>query len=101
MAAMKRKPARKPPKMLFGIGLDDPDGHTRITKGPDFRLYGGSKPTHDKMQELTLKARERLKRHGKTFASASQREIADTLDVVAQKLGLARPAAPTADDQQQ
>lgn len=76
--------------MLFGVGLDDPGGHVRITKGDDFRLYGGSKPTHEKMQELTLKARERLKVRGKTFASASQREIHDTLDDVAEKLGLQR-----------
>ena len=77
--------------MLFGFGLDDPKGHKRITKGPDFRLYGGSKPTHEKMQELTLKTRERLKQRGKIFATASPREISDTLDVVAHKLGL-RPA---------
>ena len=96
---MKRKTTRKRPKMLFGIGLDDPHGHTRITKGPDFRLYGGSKPTHEKMQELTLKTRERLKRQGKTFASASRREITDTLDAVAHKLGLTPPEAPPSDDQ--
>ena len=74
--------------MLFGFGLDDPKGHKRITKGPDFRLYGGSKPTHEKMQELTLKARERLKQRGKIFATASPSEISETLDDVAHKLGL-------------
>ena len=88
---MKRKKAQKHPKILFGIGLDDPHGHTRITKGEDFRLYGGSKPTHEKMQELTLKTRERLKKKGRGFASASTREIHDTLDDVAQQLGLKRP----------
>ena len=50
---MPRKPTKKRPTMLFGFGLDDAKGHTRVTKGPDFRLYGGSKPTHEKMQELT------------------------------------------------
>jgi len=87
---MARKPTRKRHNMLFGIGLDDPRGHVRITKGADFRLFGGSKPTHEKMQELTLKTREQLKQRGKTFASASRREINDTLDDVAHKLGLQR-----------
>ena len=87
---MPRKPSRKRAKILFGLGLDDPQGHVRITKGPDFRLYGGSKPTHEKMQELTLKARERLKKQGKGFATASQHEVHEVLDDVAHKLGLQR-----------
>src|SRR3989338_2957676 len=99
-AAMKPKRVRQQHNMLFGIGLDDPDGHVRITKGEDFRLYGGSKPTHEKMQELTLKSRERLKQRGKTFGSASRREIHDTLDAVAHKLGLTRQDAPSPDHQQ-
>lgn len=77
--------------MLFGVGLDDPEGHVRITKGEDFRLYGGSKPTHEKMQELTLKTRERLKKRGKRFSTASTREIHETLDNVAHQIGLKRP----------
>ena len=96
---MPRKPTKKRPTMLFGFGLDDPKGHTRITKGLDFRLLGGSKPTHEKMQELTLKARERLKKKGKIFATASPREISDTLDAVAHQLGL-RPAPDSESPQQ-
>lgn len=80
--------------MLLGLGLDDPQGHTRITRGVDFHLYGGSKPTHEQMRELTLKTRERLQERGKTFASASKREIRDTLDDVAHKLGLSAPKTP-------
>ena len=96
---MARKPTKKRPTMVFGFGLDDPKGHKRMTKGPDFRLYGGSKPTHEKMQELTVKARERLKKRGKVFATASPQEIADALDAMAHKLGL-RPA-PESDSPQQ
>ena len=85
---MKRRPTKKRAKWLLGLGLDDPQGHLRLTRGPDFRLYGGSKPTHEKLQELTLKSRERLKRTGQTFATASERHIRATLDEVADKLGL-------------
>ena len=74
--------------MVLGIGLDDAEGHVRITKGPDFRLFGGSRPTHEKMQELTLKARERLQKKGRVFATASTRDIHDALDATARKLGL-------------
>ena len=91
---MQRKLTRKRPNLLLGLGLDDTDGHTRITKGPDFRLLGGSKPTHEKMQELALKTRERLKQQGKTIATASPREVSDTLDTVAHKLGLHRADEP-------
>ena len=53
---MRAKPTKtkKPPKAGFlGVGLDNEDGHTRLTRGDNFVLYGGSDETHGRMQEGT------------------------------------------------
>lgn len=36
--------------VLVGYGLDDADGHVRITRGRAFELYGGSESAHGEMQ---------------------------------------------------
>jgi hypothetical protein len=33
---------------LLGIGIDNKDEHTRITRGDNFYLHGGSEETHDR-----------------------------------------------------
>ena len=40
--------------MLLGVGLDNDDGHGRVTRGENFRLVGGSHDTHQQMQERGL-----------------------------------------------
>ncbi len=45
---------------LLGLGLDCEDGHTRLTKGENFVLYGGSQDTHAAMQETAIKLNEKL-----------------------------------------
>jgi hypothetical protein len=78
--ATKRKQQQK--AWLLGIGLDNQDGHTRMTSGENFKLVGGSEETHGVMQEKAVKLNEQLKRRGKTLAQVSHeefREIADKL----------------------
>ena len=62
---------------VIGVGLDDDGGHHRITKGPDFHLVGGSAETHERMQDLVMRMRERLKREGKTIRDLNRREFED------------------------
>jgi len=57
--------------MLFGLGLDNKDGHTRITTGDNFKLIGGTEETHGTMQEKAIKVNEHLKRRGKTLDTVS------------------------------
>jgi hypothetical protein len=81
-AAKRKKEKRKAgPDLrvegLLGIGLDGRDGHTRITKGKDFFLVGGSSETHEKMQDFTIHLTERLKKRGKRLTDASVDEIRD------------------------
>ena len=73
-------------KMLLGLGLDSNDGHVRMTKGKNFRLYGGSAETHDLMQEKAVKFNEQLDRKGKTLDDVSREEFYE----IAEKVGLKR-----------
>ncbi|MDD5618070.1 MAG: hypothetical protein PHG69_03155 [Candidatus Omnitrophica bacterium] len=71
-------------KMLLGLGFDAKDGHTRITKGDNFYLLGGSKNTHGQMQELAIKFNEQLKKRQKTLEEISEKEFKD----IANKIGV-------------
>jgi hypothetical protein len=64
-------------KTLLGLGLDAKDGHTRITKGNNFYLLGGSKNTHTQMQEIAIKLNEQLKKKQKTLDDISEKEFVD------------------------
>ena len=61
---------------MIGLGLDNEDGHTRLTRGDNFVLCGGSQDTHAVMQETALKINERLDRQGKRLEDVSAGEFA-------------------------
>jgi len=71
---------------LLGLGLDNKDGHTRITTGENFKLVGGSEETHDTMQEKAVKLNEQLKRRGKTLDTVSPDEFHEIADKVGMSL---------------
>jgi hypothetical protein len=64
---------------LLGLGLDGTDGHTRLTRGDDFMLCGGSEETHSKMQETTIKLNEKLRKSGRRIGDVPPRELGDIL----------------------
>ena len=68
-----------PKKMLLGVGLDNKDGHKRITKGDNFCLVGGSEETHEVMTETAVKFNEKLARKGKTLDDLSRDEFLDMM----------------------
>jgi len=68
---------RKGKAMLLGVGLDGKDGHTRITRGENFYLLGGSQETHGVMQEKAIKLNEHLKRRKKTLDDICPKEFAE------------------------
>lgn len=76
MAEKKKSKARNK-AVLLGLGLDNKDGHTRITKGENFALFGGSESTHEQMQEKAIKMNEQLKRRGKTLDNVTYQEFAE------------------------
>ena len=71
-------------RVLLGLGLDSKDGHVRITKGKNFRLFGGSHTTHEMMQEKAIKFNEHLNKRRKTLDDISQKEFFE----IAKSLGL-------------
>jgi hypothetical protein len=76
-----RAGSRKPRvEALVAIGLDGKDGHTRITRGDDFVLLGGSRETHEQMQDWTIRLTERLKERGKRIRGATLRELKDVAE---------------------
>ena len=64
---------------LLGLGLDNEDGHQRITRSDSFLLVGGSAETHEQMQETAIRFEEGLERRGKTLANA---EVAEVIDIL-------------------
>ena len=70
-ATNKRKQAG-----LLGLGLDGNDGHTRLTRGKNFVLYGGSEETHGRMQETAIKLNEHLDRRGQRLEDVPPRDLA-------------------------
>jgi hypothetical protein len=70
----KRKPNGA---ALLGIGLDAQDGMTRLTRGKNFVLCGGSEQTHSLMQETAIKINEHLDSRGKRLEEMSPGELRD------------------------
>ncbi len=66
-------------RMLLGLGLDGSDGHFRITKGPNFHLFGGSEPTHERMQLTCMRFNEELQRRGKAINEISPEEAREII----------------------
>ncbi len=61
--------------LLLGLGLDNKDGHVRITRGKNFRLLGGSAQTHELMQEKCIKFNEKLGARGKSLEELGKTEF--------------------------
>lgn len=62
---------------LLGLGLDNEDGHVRVTRGENFRLLGGSETTHESMQEKCIKFNEKLQDRGKRLDDLDRKEFLD------------------------
>jgi len=78
---------RKGKAMLLGVGLDGKDGHTRITRGENFYLLGGSQETHGVMQEKAIKLNEHLKRRKKTLDDICPKEFAELAEKLDIRVG--------------
>ena len=71
-------------RFLLGLGFDNKDGHVRITKGKNFHLFGGSKSTHQQMQEKAIRFNEQLDKRGKTLETLNAAEFREIIH----KIGL-------------
>jgi len=90
---MKRRSAEKLAKSkiagpVHGIGLDNTDGHVRITRTENFRLWGGSAETHERMQETAVRFDERLKKQSRRVTDLSVEQFIE----LAGEVGMLGPA---------
>jgi hypothetical protein len=77
---MPRKTKRKATvDGILGLGLNGTDGEKRITRTEEMVLLGGSKETHERMQETAVRFGEALEKKGKKLTEVSVREAADLL----------------------
>lgn len=68
---------RKREGHLFGVVRPSEDGHTRITEGEGYTVVGGSKESHEEMQEKTAKIREEIDKRGTIRSHEELQEIAE------------------------
>ena len=68
--------------LLLGVGLDGKDGHRRVTKGENFLLVGGSKDTHEQMQDKAIGFNEELRRRGRRLEDIGRNEFREIADRV-------------------
>ena len=85
ISVMKKGGGKKRKKAwLLGLGMDNGDGHVRITRGENFHLVGGSEETHGTMQEKAVKFNEKLKGRGRRLEDISREEFRE----IAHEIGL-------------
>jgi hypothetical protein len=82
-----RASAKPDSAALLGVGLDNTDDQTRLTRGKNFVLVGGSQDTHAMMQETAVKINERLDRDGKRLEEVSVRELREICHDVSKTIG--------------
>lgn len=76
---MSKKRSKRGSGALLGVGLDNDDGHKRITTGDHFAILGGSAETHERMTETVIKTFEELKQRGKHLDEVRPVELADII----------------------
>jgi hypothetical protein len=64
---------------FVGVGLDNEDGHQRLTRAEHFLLVGGSAETHERMQDTAIRFGEALQKRGKALQETSAEEAVDLL----------------------
>ena len=80
MAKKESKESNEPEVLGFlGVGLDNKDGHKRVTQSELFLLVGGSEETHEQMQDTAIRFEESLRQRGKRLEETSADEAADLL----------------------
>lgn len=78
---MRKKAIRRKTKKahLLGVGLDNEDGHKRLTSAEQFTIVGGSDETHGRMTETVIKTFEELKTRGKPLEVVGPTELAEII----------------------
>ena len=73
------KDNKQKPSKLLGLGLDNKDGHKRITQAERFSIVGGNEETHHTLTEVAIKTFETLDKKGKTLDTVEKEELNDII----------------------
>ena len=65
---------------FLGVGLDNQDGHQRLTRTENFLLFGGSQETHERMQDTAVRFTEALEKSGKRLEETPLPEVIQLLE---------------------
>ena len=78
---MAKKQDRKEEQIVgfVGVGLDNKDEHKRITRSEHFLLVGGSKDTHERMQDTAIRFADKLRQRGKSLQETPVDEVIEIL----------------------
>lgn len=82
-----RIPHQEKSAALLGVAFDNDDGHTRLTRGCNFVLCGGSQDTHAAMQETAVKINERLDKEGRRLEDVPVKELRTICKEVVESIG--------------
>lgn len=74
---MKQAKQSRRTSALLGVGFDGDDDETRLTRGKNFVLYGGTEETHSVMRETVIRVNEHLDRRGRRLEEVSPDELRD------------------------
>lgn len=72
---------------LLGLAFDADDGQTRLTKGKNFLLVGGSQESHAVLQETAVKINENLDKRGKRLEDVPVTELRKICEEVTDSIG--------------
>jgi len=78
---VSKKRDRDEPQVIgfLGVGLDNTDGHQRLTNTEHFLIVGGSPETHERLQDTAIRFEEGLRRKGKSLHETAPDEAIDLL----------------------
>lgn len=74
------------PNHLLALGLDNKDGHIRLTQAEQFSIFGGSKETHERMTVTLIETFKKLQQKGKRLEQTEPHELADIIKKVVEQL---------------
>ena len=80
------RPAKKSAALL-GLAFDADDGQTRLTRGKNFLLVGGSQESHAVLQEMAIKINENLDKRGKRLEDVPVGELCNLCKEVTDSIG--------------
>jgi class 3 adenylate cyclase len=75
----RTKKQKRKQAALLGVGLDNHDGHKRVTTGDKFLVVGGSEETHERLTETVVKTFEELRQRGKPLEEVEPTELTEII----------------------